>query len=230
MKLVYTNEELPQRSDEWLEIRNTTIGASEVASILGLNPYEDAYKLWQYKTGRIKPKKENAAMKRGAELEPEALEAVKKRLKHTDIRQYFGIHPEYKFASASFDGVDLDKKFIVELKCPSKALNFKTIFTDGIPIYYYPQIQWQLMIAKKLWDIDTAYFCSYFPDGAYVTNYSTFKEEKHSLIVIDFNLNEKYCNDAVEVVKTFHKFVESNHWEQGEYNKITDGFIEKHYS
>jgi putative phage-type endonuclease len=230
MKLVYTNEELPQRSEEWLAIRNTTIGASEVGSILDLNPYEDAYKVWQYKTNRIKPKKENAAMKRGAELEGDALEAAKKRIKHKNIAQLFAIHPEYTFASASFDGVDLDKKFIIELKCPSKALNFKSIFTDGIPIYYYPQVQWQLMIAKAHWGIDLAYFCSYFPDGAYVTNYNTFKEEQHDMIVIDFNYNEQYCQDAVKVVKTFHKFVQTNHWNHDEYSKVIDLFTSKHYA
>lgn len=230
MKLIYTNEELPQRSDEWLEIRNTTVGASEVAAILGLNPYEDAYKTWQYKTGRIKPKKSTAAMQRGVDLEEDALEAAKKKIKHKKIEQFFAIHPVYTFASASFDGVDLEEKLIIELKCPSKAMGFKSIFTDGIPIYYYPQIQWQLMIAKEHWGIETAYFCSYFPDGAYVTNFKTFKEEKHSVAVIDFNYNEQYCKDAVEVVKTFQKFVEANHWEQTEYNNKVDEFLGKHYN
>lgn len=230
MKLIYTNEELPQRSEEWLSIRSNLIGGSEVASILDLNPYEDAYKTWQYKTGRIKPKKENAAMRRGAELEPEALEAIKKEIKYSKIDPYFAIHPEYTFASASFDGVDLEKEFIVELKCPSTAGNFKSVFTDGIPIYYYPQIQWQLMIANALWGINKAYFCSYYPDGAYVTNFKTFKEERYHVAVIDFYYDANYCRDAVEVVKTFHKFVETNHWDQQEYNKKLDGFTKNHYN
>lgn len=229
-KYIYTNEELPQRSSQWLKIRNTTIGGSEVAAILSLNPYEDAYKIWQYKTERIKPKKANKAMLRGAELEPDALEAVKKRLKHKNIESYFAIHPKHSFASASFDGVDLDEKFIVELKCPAKALNFKSVFTDGIPVYYYPQIQWQLMIANALWGIETAYFCSYYPDGAYITDFNTYKEEKHSLILIDFIYNKEYCQDAVKVVKAFHKFVSTNHWDQAEYNKHTDSFLDKHYA
>lgn len=230
MKLIYTNEELPQRSDEWLEIRNSTIGASEVAAILGLNPYEDAYKTWQYKTGRIQPKKQTKAMLRGVELESEAMEAAKAKIKHSNIQQFFARHPEYNFASASFDGVDLDKKFIIELKCPSSATNFKAIFTDGIPIYYYPQVQWQLMIAKELWGIETAYFCSYYPLGAYITDFTNFKEEKHSVVVIDFNYNEQYCKDAMEVAKTFQKFVESNHWEQSEYNDKVEAFLDKHYN
>lgn len=230
MKLVYHNDELSQRSPEWLELRSTKIGGSEVAAILDLNPYEDAYKIWQYKTGRIKPKKTNAAMLRGAEMEPEALEAVKKNIKHTAIEQYFAIHPEYTFASASFDGVDLDKKFIVELKCPAKAMNFKSVFTDGIPVYYYPQVQWQLMIANATWGIDKAYFCSYFPDGAYVVDYKTFKEEKQRLAIIDFYYNEDYCKDAIKVVRLFNKFVETNHWDQQKYNKQIDAFTKKHYS
>lgn len=230
MKLVYSNEELQQRSPEWLELRSTKIGGSEVASILDLNPYEDAYKTWQYKTGRIKPKKENAAMKRGADLEPEALEVVKREIKSSNIEQYFAIHPKHTFASASFDGVDLEKKFIVELKCPSSAANFKSVFTDGIPIYYYPQVQWQLMIANALWGIDKAYFCSYFPSGAYITDFSTFKEEKHNVIVIDFYYDANYCKDAIKVVETFHKFVQNNHWDQQEYNDKINEFTKKYYN
>lgn len=230
MKLIYTNEELPQRSPEWLEIRSNTIGASEVAAILSLNPYEDAYKTWQYKTGRIKPKKENAAMRRGAELEPDALEAVKKEIKYKKIEQYFAIHPEHKFASASFDGVDLEKEFIIELKCPASSSGFKSVFTDGIPIYYYPQVQWQLMIANANWGIEKAYFCSYYPSGAYITDFKTFKETRHTVAVIDFYYDKKYCQDAVKVIKTFHKFVETNHWDQQKYNKQIDAFIRKYYS
>lgn len=230
MKLIYTNEELPQRSTEWEELRKNKVGGSEVAAILDLNPYEDAYKLWQYKTNRIKPKKVNAAMLRGAELEPDALEAIKKEIKHSHIQPFFAIHPKYEFASASFDGVDLNNKFIVELKCPAKATNFKSVFTDGIPIYYYPQVQWQLMIANELWGIDKAYFCSYYPDGAYIVDYRTFKEERQSLAIIDFYYDKEYCDSALEVVKLFNKFVETNHWDQQEYNKKIDVFTKKHYS
>ena len=35
--------------EEWLAARNEGIGASEVASVLGLNPWETPYQLWLWR-------------------------------------------------------------------------------------------------------------------------------------------------------------------------------------
>lgn len=51
--------------EEWLEARKQGIGASEVATIVGLNPYETPLELWRRKVGIDAPKAENAAMRRG---------------------------------------------------------------------------------------------------------------------------------------------------------------------
>jgi putative phage-type endonuclease len=232
-KLIYTDEELPQRSDEWLELRGSKIGGSDVAAVLGQNPWEDAYKLWQYKTGKIAPKKFTKAMERGTILESEALEKVSEQLSsdydNLKIEQFFVIDPDFEFASASYDGVDIDNKFIVELKCPSSAVNFKSVFEDGIPGYYYPQVQWQLMIAKKTWNIDKAYFCSYYPEGCYITNFEIFKEEQKTLAILEIDYDEQYCNDAVQVVKKFEEFLKYDYWDEKEYAKELNKFTELHY-
>ena len=36
----------PKDRNEWLEHRKSGIGSSEVATILGLNPWETPYQLW----------------------------------------------------------------------------------------------------------------------------------------------------------------------------------------
>ena len=45
--------------EQWLENRKGGIGSSEVATIVGLNPYETPYQLWLRKTGQIPAKEEN---------------------------------------------------------------------------------------------------------------------------------------------------------------------------
>ena len=59
----------PNTREEWLEVRKSGIGSSEVGTILGLNPFETPYQLWRRKLGMDSPKEENFAMKAGHYLE-----------------------------------------------------------------------------------------------------------------------------------------------------------------
>lgn len=56
--------------DEWLAHRKDGIGASEVGTILGINPYETPYQLWLKKTGQVQQtQEENLPMRLGHLLE-----------------------------------------------------------------------------------------------------------------------------------------------------------------
>ena len=59
----------PANREEWLTHRQEGIGSSEVATILGLNPWETPYQLWRRKKGLDAPKEETFAMKAGHYLE-----------------------------------------------------------------------------------------------------------------------------------------------------------------
>ena len=59
----------PKDRNEWLEHRKSGIGSSEVATILGLDPWETPYQLWRRKVGLDEPKTETFAMKAGHYLE-----------------------------------------------------------------------------------------------------------------------------------------------------------------
>lgn len=60
--------EYPDR-ESWLASRKMTIGASEVATICGANPYQSAYALWATKTGRVPEFDGNIASRVGTALE-----------------------------------------------------------------------------------------------------------------------------------------------------------------
>lgn len=67
----------PKSRDEWLEIRARTIGASEVAALLGLHPYMSRLDLWMTKSGNVaRDIEESAPMRRGRLLEPVAVQVI----------------------------------------------------------------------------------------------------------------------------------------------------------
>ena len=49
----------PKDRNEWLKVRESGIGSSEVATIVGLNPWETPYQLWRRKMGIDPAKEEN---------------------------------------------------------------------------------------------------------------------------------------------------------------------------
>ena len=60
----------PKSHDEWLKARGEGIGASEVAAVVGLSPWDSPFSLWLKKTGQVPPTEENQAMRLGHLLEP----------------------------------------------------------------------------------------------------------------------------------------------------------------
>ena len=53
--LILSVREAEKDHGKWLYVRNSGIGGSDAATILGLNPYKSAYQLWMEKTGQAAP-------------------------------------------------------------------------------------------------------------------------------------------------------------------------------
>lgn len=62
----------PQTRAAWLEARRAYIGASDIATILGLSPWRTAAGLWLERTGRAEAAPASIAMEIGVALEPVA--------------------------------------------------------------------------------------------------------------------------------------------------------------
>ena len=56
--------------EQWLTERRKGIGGSDIATLLGVNPYQSEYELWLDKSGRAGPDEQTGAMQRGVWLEP----------------------------------------------------------------------------------------------------------------------------------------------------------------
>jgi putative phage-type endonuclease len=69
----------PSSREEWLSLRKDTIGASEVAAVLGVHPYITPYELWARKTNwdGYGVQQETNAMRRGRLLEGACIEILR---------------------------------------------------------------------------------------------------------------------------------------------------------
>lgn len=144
----------PETRDEWLEIRKSGIGSSEVSTILGLNPFETPYQLWRRKLGMDAPKVENQAMKAGHYLEDavarfftDATSAhVVKRsagdwIMRDNERPYLQVSPDRTFWR---DGEKHNEanKGILEIKTTQLSVS-----ADDVPTHWFIQLQYQLGVA-----------------------------------------------------------------------------------
>ena len=143
----------PKSREEWLEARKSGIGSSEVATIVGLNPWETPYQLWRRKVGLDEPKKESFAMKAGHYLEDAvsrfwADETGKEVIKRSatdwiirdNDRPYLQVSPDRTYWLG--ESRSPEAKGILECKTTQMAVD-----ADDLPKYWFCQVQYQLGVA-----------------------------------------------------------------------------------
>lgn len=142
------------KRDQWLAARKDGIGASEVATIIGANPYETPYQLWRRKIGFDAPKPMNAVMNTGHILEDgvaqfwaqatgrEIIQSSKDDFMFIDEkRPYLRVSPDRTFWIDGFPRND-DNKGILECKTTRLKID-----PDDIPRYWFCQVQMNLGVA-----------------------------------------------------------------------------------
>lgn len=190
--------QIQQQTDEWLELRKKYIGSSDASVIMGISPWKTPYQLWQEKLSLIPPCKKTPAMERGLLLEEKArmiFEEVSGEIVFPDI-----VLHENKFMMASLDGLSLNKKVQVEIKCPQSHQNH---FVDSgkMPDIYYPQVQHQLECTGN----EFSYYFSY--DG-------------NTYYLLEIKRNEAYINMLIEKEYEFYQCLKNN---------VTPQFTNKDY-
>ena len=124
--------------EDWLAIRRTGIGSSDIAGVLGLSPWASPYMVWADKRGIVPPTEETEAMEIGTALE-EPIARLFQRRHGRPVRRVRAIlrHPLYSFALANLDRVTDGGEAVVEIKATSRRW-------DSVPDHYMVQVQWQL--------------------------------------------------------------------------------------
>ena len=137
---------------EWLEQRKSGIGASDAASIIGLNPWKTNVRLWEEKTGLVESEdiSDKPVVKYGNDAEPLLRELFK-----LDFPQYVVKYDEFKlfrnkeypFIFATLDGwIEGEKMGVLEIKTTEIMHNSQwSKWKSGIPQNYYIQVLHQLL-------------------------------------------------------------------------------------
>ena len=152
MKII-KDKDLPQGSQEWLDVRSKCGMASEVGALLGVSKWEPKtpLALWNIKNGRVKIET-NFAMEHGNKYEDEARNMFEDDMGAVFepvvvINDFDGIP-----IGASLDGYRESDNTILEIKCPLKGtasdLWKEVADTALLPEQYWLQCQQQLLYWK----------------------------------------------------------------------------------
>lgn len=141
---------------EQLEARKNHIGASDVGSILGLNPYKSAYDVWLEKTGKVNSQSDTIETNLGKELEQVVLNIAENELgkMERDPNKLYYEAPGIKIIGSNLDAEIIESKIPVE----AKTTGIKSAFavehwgeagTDDIPDRIVAQCSTQLLCTGK---------------------------------------------------------------------------------
>ena len=140
----------------WLKSREGGIGSSEVATILGVNPFDTPYQLWLRKTGRVQEvEQENMLMKLGHLLEDAisklcaeeaGLNIVKSSAAEFVVidkdKPYFRVSPD-RYAYPVGERRNAENRTIIECKSTQKPVD-----ADNISRYWFCQVMYQMFVTR----------------------------------------------------------------------------------
>ena len=155
--------------DAWLQERTKGIGGSDVATVLGLNPYKTPLSLWEEKTGKTKGSPAGEAAYWGTTLEDVVAKEFSKRtgmkiqrvnfdraIVNEQIAKTVRVHKPEKAAETGLmlsTDVGLECKtanaFMADKWGPSQEAEIvsgNVVTEHQIPLYYETQIQWYMAV------------------------------------------------------------------------------------
>jgi putative phage-type endonuclease len=138
-------------TNEEIQERRLYIGSSDVAAILGLNPYRNATDVWMDKTGRVEPEViESKQIDLGNMLEPVLVQAAADTLQDTvEFNKRF--YSDWR--TAQVDGWLVSRQEVIEAKAVGlynprfDRGEWGSEGTDEIPLLYLTQVLWQMHVS-----------------------------------------------------------------------------------
>ena len=133
--------------EEWLEARKNGIGGSEIAAIMGKNPWETPLSVYLRTTGMIEEKEQTEAMYFGVALEDFVANEFVRRTGHEVVKEtHILAHPVYEFMLANVDRIVVHEDGNGVLECKNVSAYQADNWKDGAPEHYVYQLQWYLGI------------------------------------------------------------------------------------
>jgi putative phage-type endonuclease len=163
------------------KLRAQTIGASEIAAVIGLSEYKTPLEVWLEKTGRKPPFEGNEHTKRGNLQEDMILTWMDGEISGTIVPNSKPFILEDEIASATPDGFEIDHKArpVAVVECKSTLKRIVTI-QDDAP-HFWLQCQWQMLVTG----VRKAHLAIF---GPLVSDYQRFEIE----------YNEAYCREVLQ--------------------------------
>lgn len=210
----------PKDRAEWLEHRKHGIGSSEVATILGLNPWETPYQLWRRKKGLDAPKDETFAMKAGHYLEDAVsqfwADATGREVIKSSAGDWLIVNSERDFLRASPDRTywipglpkSNENKGILECKTTQMSID-----ADDLPKHWFCQVQYLLGVSE-LTQGSLAWLCSGrefgYKDIAFVEDFYGWMTEEIERFWVDNILGgvEPAATSVADVVTKYARHTE----------------------
>ena len=135
---------------DWLETRRGGIGASDVASIVGLNPYAGPLRVWLSKVAGIDVE-DNPAMKWGRRFEDDVLDEYRELHPDVTVTAKPGLFADpdapWRLCTPDAFAEDDDGQLLCEVKTGmSYGEGWGDPGTDEIPVQYLCQVNWSCSI------------------------------------------------------------------------------------
>lgn len=132
-------------TEEQKTMRKRGVGASEIAAVLGINPWASPVDVWARKLGYIEDIEETAAMKRGNYLEPSLVAWASAELGIDFFPSPSLTYGPEPIILATPDGIS--DGAVLEVKAPgARTLEH---WADGPPDYYVVQVSQQMLATGK---------------------------------------------------------------------------------
>ena len=146
-EMIMTAAEIEDRA-AWLKVRNGSIGGSEAAAILGMNPWKSAYTLWLEKTGQVQQEdiSDSEPVHFGTILEQVVADEFCRREGKKVRKCGLFRSRKHPFMTASFDRLLVGED--AGLECKTSNAFKRGEWDEGeIPPAYYVQCQHYMMVS-----------------------------------------------------------------------------------
>lgn len=141
---------------DFLEWQRGGIGSSSAPAIVSASRWDTPLSIWEFLTEKRGPKEQTFPMARGLAVEPVARRCHEEKL-GVVLRIDRAKHPDHDFIRANFDGINVVREHLTELKAPgirSHLSAMRGIIPDGY--------EWQLTHQMAVMDYDQMFYSSLY--------------------------------------------------------------------